>query len=155
MHTRQSFREETHLRGREKRGVMTGWMDLETGRVENKRGAFLSLMLRRKKSNQPSVIQSGMERCTFVSVCVQRAWCILLSYHTSHFLSHTEEVKKLLLRGHPEQLTLLCSLGSLPLVDWLWCGGSRSRASEQFPAIIPEAKWLPARPDSRLILHVS
>lgn len=73
MHTRQSFRQETHLRGREKRGVMMGWMDLEAGRVENERGVFLSLMLRRKKSNQPSVIQSGMERCTFASVCVQRA----------------------------------------------------------------------------------
>ena len=74
MHTRQSFREETHLRGREKRGMMTGWMDLEAGRVENKRGVFLSLMLRRKKiqSAQCNSIWNGkMHLCE--CVCAQRA----------------------------------------------------------------------------------
>lgn len=80
---------------------------------------FLSLMQRRKIQSAlcNSIWKEKMQLC--VCVCVRAEGMmhiiIMMPYLFSH--THTEEVNKLLLQGHPEQLTLLHSLSSLQLVD--------------------------------------
>lgn len=97
-----------------------GWTQRQGG--WRTREECFCLWCRGEKSNQPCVIQSGMERCTFASVwvCVQREWCILLSCHTTLFSqTHTHRGDKQIAAPGPSRAADLGTLSWLPPIGWL------------------------------------
>lgn len=52
------------------------------------------LWCRGEKSNQPCVIQSGMERCTFASVCAEGMMHIIIMPYLSFSLKHTDAQRR-------------------------------------------------------------
>lgn len=83
------------MKGKEKPGVMIGMMDPEAGGwgvgLENERGAFLSLMQRRKiQSGLCNSIWNGKRHlCKCVSVFAENVIHIIIMPYASFSLSHT------------------------------------------------------------------
>lgn len=94
MHKRQSLREEkvqaeTTWEGKKSRGWWwDGWTQRQEGRWRTREECFC-LWCRGEKSNQPCVIQSGMERwCTLASVCAEGMMHIIIMPYLSQ--THTQ-----------------------------------------------------------------
>lgn len=118
MHKKAEFQTEKvqYLRGKSSQWWWDGWTQRQAG--WRTRELCFCLWCRGEKSNQPCVIQSGEERCTFAGVCRGHDAYYYHAVPLFSPLTHTEEVNKLLLQG-ASRAADLATLSRLLPIGWL------------------------------------